>query len=82
MRNPMLDLLSANSNQNSNAYQELLKSNNPQEFVFNMLYNNPNSGAIMQAISQNGGSPKKAFYAMARQKGYDPDTLIKNYFNK
>jgi hypothetical protein len=30
----------------------------------------------MNYINQNGGDPKQAFYAMAREKGVNPDEIL------
>lgn len=31
---------------------------------------------VMQIVNQYGGDPKKAFYAMAEQKGVDPNAIL------
>lgn len=49
----------------------------PQGMVQNMLQNNPQYKQVMDFVRQNDGDPKKAFYMMAKQKGMDPDAIIK-----
>lgn len=53
-------------------------ASNPQSFVQSMLQNNPNSAAIMQLINSNGGDPRAAFYALAQQKGINPEEFIRS----
>ena len=49
----------------------------PQGMVQNMLQNNPQYKQIMELVRQNGNDPRKAFYSLAKQKGIDPDEIIK-----
>ena len=50
---------------------------NPQAALSRMTQNNPQMQQVMQYIQQNGGDPKAAFYALARQKGVDPNEIIR-----
>jgi len=52
-------------------------NSNPRSMVENLIKSNPQYGAVMELVQENGGDPKKAFYALARQKGLDPDEIAK-----
>jgi len=49
---------------------------NPQAAVSQMTQNNPQMQQVMQYVQQNGGDPKAAFFALAKQKGIDPNVII------
>ena len=51
---------------------------NPQAFVQSMMANNPKALEVMNAINANGGDPKAAFYATAKQMGIDPEQFLKS----
>lgn len=51
-------------------------SNNPDAMLNFLMASNPQIKDAMDLIRQNGGSPKDAFYAVARQKGVNPDEVI------
>ena len=48
----------------------------PQAAMNQMIMGNPHLKQVMDLISQAGGDPKKAFYALAQQKGVDPNDVI------
>ena len=54
----------------------LQSSNNPQAMLQLMVQTNPKLRDIMQYINQHGGNPETAFYAMAKEKGINPDEVI------
>ena len=39
--------------------------------------NNPQMKQVMDYINANGGDPKTAFYKLAKEKGVDPETILK-----
>lgn len=41
-----------------------------------LLQNDPRMKDVYSFINQNGGDPKAAFYALAKQKGYDPQEVL------
>ena len=41
-----------------------------------MAQNDPRMQQVMQYVQQNGGDPRSAFYALAKQKGVDPNAII------
>ena len=46
---------------------------NPQSVVMNAINQNPE---LKQIIDAHGGDDKNAFYAMAKQKGINPDDVL------
>lgn len=53
---------------------------NPQQMLNSIIQQNPQMQAVMNLVSQNGGNAQNLFYALARQKGIDPDAFLKNIF--
>ena len=51
-------------------------SSNPSAMLNQMIQSNPNYQQIMNAINSAGGDPQKAFYAMAEQKGVNPQDIL------
>lgn len=49
---------------------------NPMAFLQNQ-FNQTQIGQAMNLIKQNGGDPKTAFYNLAKQKGVDPNDILK-----
>lgn len=47
-----------------------------QPSLNSLLQNNPQMAYIMQYVQQHGGDPKQAFFAMAKEKGVDPMSII------
>lgn len=64
-------------NQAKQAMNMLRNAGNPQALLNQMLQGNPQMQKVNQLISQAGGDPEKAFYALAREKGIDPQEIIK-----
>jgi hypothetical protein len=56
--------------------QMIQNSNNPSAMLQTLMMQNPKLQSVMQFINQNGGDPKAAFYALAKQKGVDPNEVI------
>ena len=54
----------------------LNSSQNPQAMMNSMVQSNPNLKQVMDIINQSGGDPKKAFYALAEQKGVNPQEIL------
>ena len=51
-------------------------SRNPQMVLMQLAQSNPQMKQAIEYIGQNGGNAKEAFYAMAKQKGVNPDTIL------
>ena len=49
---------------------------NPYAMVQYLMASNPQFKDAMNFVRQNGGSPKDAFYALAKQRGVNPDEII------
>lgn len=49
---------------------------NPQAMLQSMVNQNPQMQQVMNLIRQSGGDPKNAFYALAKQKGIDPNQIL------
>ena len=78
--NPILQQL--NQNAASPQIQQIkqmmnLFNSNPRTMVENLIKSNPNYGKVMELVQANGGDPKRAFYALAREKGLDPDEIAR-----
>lgn len=51
-------------------------ASNPTIMMQNMISQNPKLKEIMNFVNQNGGDAKAAFYALAKQKGVDPEQVL------
>ena len=49
---------------------------NPQAAIGQLTQSNPQMQQVMQYVHQNGGDARAAFYALAKQKGVDPNQII------
>ena len=47
-----------------------------------MLQAHPNYPQVKELIDKAGGDPRKAFYALAKEKGIDPNAFLKSIQNK
>ena len=66
----------ANLGQIKNFMNMVQSSGNPQAMFQNLLASNPQIGKVMEIVNQYGGDPKAAFYALAKQKGVDPNQVL------
>ena len=41
-----------------------------------MVNSNPNMKQVLDLVNQNGGDAQKAFYALAQQKGVNPNDIL------
>ena len=55
--------------------QTIKNCGNPQQMMQSMIQNNPQLG-IVNLLQENGGNAKQAFYALAQQKGVNPDDIL------
>ena len=55
----------------------LKMANNPQAMLQAMIQRNPQLRNVMNYINQHGGDPQQAFYDMAKEKGINPDEILK-----
>lgn len=49
---------------------------NSQEAVQQLIQTDPRFQQVMNAVKQSGGDAKSLFYAMAQQKGIDPNAVL------
>ena len=49
---------------------------NPQAMLSQMMQNNPNMKQVTEIINRAGGDPKRAFYALAQERGVDPQEIL------
>ena len=73
--------LNLQSLSNSGNIQQLISafkhSANPQQFISNLAKNNKNFSSLVSSMQNSNQTPKDLFYQLARQKGIDPDQIIK-----
>ena len=78
--NPIMQQLNRNAlNPQIQQIKNLMRmaQGGPQGMVQNMLQSNPQYRQIMELVKQNGNDPRQAFYSLAKQKGIDPDEIIR-----
>lgn len=59
-----------------NALQMVRNANNPEALIGQMFQNHPGIRPMMDLVNQHGGDPQQAFYAEAKKRGVDPDTIL------
>lgn len=75
--NPILQRMQTpNLNQIRNMMNTVKSAGNPQAMLMNMAQNNPRIKQAMDVINKSGGDPQKAFYALAEQKGVNPEDIL------
>jgi hypothetical protein len=57
-------------------FQQFLNSSNPNEFLQNLISNNPKMQNVYNLMQSSGMSPKDFFYNYAQQNGVDPDQFL------
>ena len=79
MGNPILDLLNGPKIPNNliQTFRALQQSNNPDQFMENLMQTNPQVKQVMQMVQNSNMSPKDLFYTMAKQRGVDPEQILK-----
>ena len=51
-------------------------SGNPQMMLSQLMQQNPQMQQVMALIQKHGGDATKAFYALAEEKGIDPQQIL------
>ena len=54
---------------------------NPNEYVMQMIKQNPKYGPVIQVLQRYNGNSMKAFREIASQNGLNPDDILKRYNN-
>ena len=49
---------------------------NPQLMLNQLMQNNPQMQQVMQIVQKYGGDANKAFYALAEEKGINPQEIL------
>lgn len=75
--NPILEMLSktgpmAQAFQNFGSIASALKSGNP----LGAMTGDPRMKQVQDYIQSHGGNPEQVFYALAREKGVDPNQIL------
>lgn len=78
MTNPILGKLMQNSSLGNilQMYNAMRNSSDQNEMLNQLAMQNPQMKAVMQEVNKYGGDAQKAFYAMAQQKGVDPNSVL------
>lgn len=56
--------------------QMVRSANNPQAMINQLMQTNPQMKQVMDVVRASGNDPKRAFYALAQQKGINPDDIL------
>lgn len=51
-------------------------SGNPQAMLAQLMQTNPQMRQVMELIQKHGGDANKAFYALAEEKGINPQEIL------
>ena len=78
MPNPLMQLAKASPmmGQIKQMMGMLRTAQNPNAMLNQMVMNNPQIKQVMDIVQQYGGDPMRAFYAVAEQKGVDPNEIL------
>ena len=77
MINPIMQQLRKPALNNVRQMVNMVKSaRNPQAMLNQLMQNNPQYRQVTEIIKQNGGDPRRAFYALAQQQGIDPNEIL------
>ena len=52
-------------------------ASDPNQAVADMINSNPNALQIINMLKNSGKTPKELFYELAKQKGVDPNEILK-----
>lgn len=66
----------ANLAQIKQMMQTLRSVANPAAMLQSMAAQNPQLQTALRIVQESGGDPQRAFYALARQKGVDPQQIL------
>lgn len=67
------------SSQNNlkNLFNSINNSKNPQQMLNNLAKSNPQLKSVLDLVQNSKMSPKDLFYFMAKQKGINPEDILK-----
>lgn len=78
--NPILNQLISSSLGNNNIlnmYNTIRNSSNPNGLIQSMMESNPQMKQVMDVVQRYNGDARSAFYALAKEKGVDPNVILK-----
>jgi hypothetical protein len=52
-------------------------ASNPNQAIADMINNSPMSAQIINMLKNSGKTPKELFFELAKQKGVDPNEILK-----
>ena len=52
-------------------------ASNPNQMIADAINSNPAAAQMFSMVKQSGKSPKDLFYELAKQKGVNPDDILK-----
>jgi len=55
---------------------QIKMAQNPQLALNQMLMSNPQLNSVMELVKSSGGNLQQTFYALAKQKGIDPQEVL------
>lgn len=77
MQNPMMNQLNTGRiNSIKNMFDAIKSAGNPQAMFGQMMMQNPQFKQVVDYVNANGGDARSAFYAMAKEKGVDPEQIL------
>lgn len=78
MLNPLIQLARSNPmmGQIKQMMTMLRTAQNPTAMLNQMVTSNPQLKQVMDIVQQYGGDSMKAFHAVAKQKGVDPNEIL------
>ena len=56
--------------------QMVRTAGDPQAMISQLVQTNPQMRQAMELIKASGNDPRRAFYALAEQKGINPDDIL------
>lgn len=56
--------------------QMVRSAGNPRAMLQTIAQNNPQMRQVMELVQKSGGDPQKAFYALAEQRGINPQQIL------
>lgn len=70
--------LSSRNNPIKQLFNMAQAAQNPQAFLNNLITQNPQMREVMNLVNQSGKNPKDLFYELARQRGIDPEEVLRS----
>lgn len=58
-------------------YDTVKYASDPNQAIANMVNKNPRLLQVMNMLRNSGKSPKELFYELAKQKGVDPNEILR-----